>query len=71
MNFKNLDLYIDSIIKICQKLESMNYTLKNNIKAFYSEDNNKYKALSIEPLITTKNLFIVELNMINVRLSCL
>ncbi len=55
INFKTLDTYITSLIKICQNIENISLKTNENIKAFSLNNNNKYKYLSLSPLNSSKN----------------
>ena len=56
LNFKDLNSYLDSIIKICQDVENTKFHLPDNINLFSIPDNNKYKQLTKLPSKNTKYL---------------
>jgi len=54
LNCKNIDSFLNSLIDICRTLESVNFNLLDDIKAFAISDDNKYKSLTINPIYVNK-----------------
>jgi len=62
ISFKSIDSYIESIINICHTIEEVKMQLGKNLKAFYIEENSKYKALTIDPILNNKEkVFLIEI----------
>jgi len=61
LNFKNLDTYIDSIINICKIVEKTYFNTSDKLKAFYTDDKNKYKSLTINPIYKEETSYLVEI----------
>lgn len=63
INFKTKEKYIDSILDICNTLNNTRFHLNGIYKVFYKEENNKYKALYLKPILNeTESITILDLN---------
>lgn len=66
LNFKTLETYINSIIKICKTIESTRINPLNKLELFYIEDHNNYKSLTLNPIYDTNNkIYITSINETN------